>query len=204
MTKIAQTGLTKPKLIQLIHIAKSQLALDESTYRANLIQLTGKDSTKSMTHEQLRKVFEDLKTKGFKTTPAKGTNFKKESSMAKDDQSKLIRHLWLSLHGLGEVKNSSEQALAKYVERQTGVSALQWLTMAQASMVIESLKKWELRILKPRAITVLSAIQNKTLDHTLISSDLLKWLIATSKGKYKGIAESDYVIFIQTYSQLTT
>ena len=93
-------GLDRKKLIQLIHIAKSQLALDDSTYRANLTQLTGKDSTKAMTIAELRKVFEDLKTKGFKTTPAKSTKFKRDSSMAGDNQSKLIRHLWLSLHSL--------------------------------------------------------------------------------------------------------
>lgn len=70
MTKSNHTGLTRPKLIQLIHIAKSQLGLDDSTYRANLIQVTGKSSTKTMTLAELRTVFEDLKTKGFKTTPS--------------------------------------------------------------------------------------------------------------------------------------
>lgn len=202
MAKYIKTGLTKPKLIQLIHIAKSQLALDDSTYRANLTQLTGKDSTKAMTIAELRKVFEDLKTKGFKTTPAKSTKFKRDSSMAGDNQSKLIRHLWLSLHDLGEVKNSSEQALAKYVERQTGVSALQWLTMSQASQVIESLKKWEMRILKPRAKAVLAAIQKGTIDHEIITSELLKWLISTGEGKYKAISDSDYATFTQAYAQL--
>lgn len=202
MTKSTKTGLTCPKLIQLIHIAKSQLGLDDDTYRANLVQITGKNSTKNMTLADLRQVFEDLKTKGFKTTPAKGTNLKKETSMAVDDQSKLIRHLWLSLHDLGEVKNSSEQALAKYVERQTGASALQWLTMQQASTVIESLKKWEMRILKPRAKAVLAAIQKGTIDHEIITSELLKWLISTGEGKYKAISDSDYATFTQAYATL--
>lgn len=195
-------GLTRPKLIQLIHIAKSQLHLDDETYRASLSRITGKNSTKNMTLAELRHVFEDLKTKGFKTAPAKGTNIKKETSMAADDQSKLIRHLWLSLHGLGEVKNPSEQALAKYVERQTGVSALQWLTMSQASMVIESLKKWEMRILKPRANAVLAAIQNGIIDHDTITSELLKWLVDTGRGKYKAISNSDYATFTQAYAKL--
>lgn len=199
----SKTGLTKPKLIQRIHIAKSQLHLDEDTYRAMLTAQTGKNSTKNMTLTELRTVFEHLKTVGFKTTPAKGTNLKRETNMANDDQSKLIRHLWLSLHDLGEVKNPSEQALAKYVERQTGISALQWLTIDQASMVIESLKKWEIRILKPRAILVLTAIQNRTINHETISSDLLKWLIDTGEGKYKAISESDYAIFTQAYQHLT-
>lgn len=199
----SKTGLTKPKLIQLIHIAKSQLHLDEDTYRAMLTAQTSKNSTKNMTLTELRTVFEHLKTVGFKTTPAKGTNLKRETNMANDDQSKLIRHLWLSLHDLGEVKNPSEQALAKYVERQTGISALQWLTIPQASTVIESLKKWEMRILKPRAKAVLAAIQKGTIDHEIITSELLKWLISTGEGKYKAISDTDYATFTQAYQTLT-
>ena len=191
-------GLTRPKLIQLIHIAKSQLGLDDSTYRANLIQLTGKNSTKHMTTAELRKIFEDLKTKGFKVAPQKAGKLKK----ADDDQSKLIRHLWLSLHALGEVRDPRESALANYVKRQTGVQFLQWLTMSQASTVIESLKKWEMRILKPRAKAVLAAIQKGTIDHEIITSELLKWLISTGEGKYKAISETNYATFIQTYAKL--
>lgn len=200
----SKTGLTKPKLIQLIHIAKSQLHLDEDTYRAMLTANTGKNSTKAMTLTELRTVFEHLKTAGFKTTPSTAT--KKQAGklrQADDEQSKLIRHLWLSLHALGEVRDPRESALANYVKRQTGVQFLQWLTIEQASTVIESLKKWELRILKPRAILVLTAIQNRTIDHETISSDLLKWLIDTGKGKYKAIPESDYATLAQAYQYLT-
>ena len=202
MTKSNHTGLTRPKLIQLIHIAKSQLGLDDSTYRANLIQVTGKNSTKTMTLAELRTVFEDLKTKGFKTTPAKSTKFKRDSSMAGDNQSKLIRHLWLSLHGLGEVNNPSEQALAKYVERQTGVSALQWLTMQQASIVIESLKKWEMRILKARADLFLKAINEQRANMFLFTPELLNWLHQLAKGKYTAIDADNYAAFTQAYTQL--
>lgn len=195
-------GLDRKKLIQLIHIAKSQLHLDDDTYRAMLTAQTGKNSTKNMTLAELRTVFEDLKTKGFKTTPAKSTKFKRDSSMAGDNQSKLIRHLWLSLHALGEVRDPRESALANYVKRQTGVQFLQWLTMSQASTVIESLKKWEMRILKPRAKAVLAAIQKGTIDHEIITSELLKWLISTGEGKYKAISETNYATFIQTYAKL--
>ena len=202
MQENKQSGLTKPKLIQLIHIAKSQLGLDDSIYRANLIQLTGKNSTKNMTLVELRAVFEDLKTKGFKTNPAKSTNLKRETSMAVDDQSKLIRHLWLSLHGLGEVKNSSEQALAKYVERQTGVSALQWLTMQQASTVIESLKKWEMRILKKAVTTFQTAINDNRLNGSDFSPELHLWMHNINRSKYTPIDTNDYQTFIKTYQNL--
>ncbi|WP_019672276.1 gp16 family protein [Psychrobacter lutiphocae] len=130
---------TKPKLIQLIHIGKSKLGLDDGTYRHMLTELTGKDSTKKMTKPELLKVLDNLRDKGF--TPAKPKRAGK-LKQACDPQSKLIRSLWLELHDAGAVRNPSERALASYVERQTGKSALQFLSTKDASQVIESLKKW--------------------------------------------------------------
>lgn len=144
-TRQRKSTFTKPKLIQLIHIAKSQLGLDESTYRHILTSLTDKDSTKKMTYAQLITVLEHLKSKGFTISKPKKAG---KLAQADDNQSKKIRALWLELHNLGAVKNSSERALAKYVERQTGISTLQWLSTAQASKVIESLKKWQIRVLE--------------------------------------------------------
>lgn len=135
---------TIPKLIQFIHIAKSQLKLDEDTYRHMLVEIGGgKDSTKKMSKSELVAVFEHLKSLGFATKPAKSAGKLKQ---ADDGQSRKIRSLWITLHELGAVRNSSERALAKYVERQTGKSALQFLSTKQASDVIEHLKKWEERV----------------------------------------------------------
>lgn len=195
-----KTGLTRPKLIQLIHIAKSQLHLDDDTYRAMLTANTGKSSTKEMTLIELRTVFEHLKTAGFKTTPPKQSG---KLRLADDDQSKLIRHLWLSLHGLGEVRDPRESALANYVKRQTGVQFLQWLTIEQASTVIESLKKWEMRILKARAEVFLKAINEQKLNMFLFTPELLDWVQQTAKGNYKRMSESDYADFTKAYQILT-
>lgn len=57
------------KLIQLIHVAKRELSLDDSTYRAVIKNSTGKESSKDCTTPQLRKVLDALKTKGFSVTP---------------------------------------------------------------------------------------------------------------------------------------
>jgi len=145
-----------PKLIQFIHIAKGQLKLDEDTYRHMLTEIGGgKDSTKKMTKSELVAVFEHLKTLGFKTTPAKRAGKLKQ---ADDAQSRKIRSLWITLHELGAVHNSSEHALAKYVERQTGKSALQFISTKQASDVIETLKQWQQRVENARSI---AAVHNK-------------------------------------------
>lgn len=198
------TGLTKPKLIQLIHIAKSQLHLDEDTYRAMLQDNTGKNSTKAMTYPELQIVFDDLKKKGFKTTsPTARKNPAGDLRQADDEQSKLIRHLWLSLHDLGEVRDPSEKALANYVSRQTGIQFLQWLPTHKASTVIESLKKWQLRILKPRAEAFLKTFNDPRLNSFTFTPELLDWVHQTAKGKYTRIAESDYTAFTQAYQSLT-
>ena len=61
--------IERGKLITLIHVAKNELALDDSTYRAVIKNSTGKESSKDCTTPQLRKVLDALKTKGFAVTP---------------------------------------------------------------------------------------------------------------------------------------
>lgn len=52
---------------------------------------------------------------------------------------------------MGIVRDSSEQALAQWVKRETGIDSLQWLNSAQASRVIEKLKKWQHRVTRKKA-----------------------------------------------------
>ena len=143
----------RTQLIKLIHVARRELGMQDDDYRAmlaNIPQLEGATSSAKLPIPKLKLVLETLKAKGFKVVPkAKGGNSsprKQPIKLADDAQSRLIRHLWLSLHGVGEVRDSSEQALLKYVENCTKVQALQWLSSAQASNVIERLKKWLARI----------------------------------------------------------
>lgn len=132
------------RLIKLIHVARRELAMDEDTYRlllSGMQGLGGATSTADLSVPNLYRVLEQLKQRGFKVRPSK-----KQRPLAADDQSKKIRALWLTLHGLGEVRDPSEEALAKFVLKMTGVQALQWLGSEQASQVIENLKKWQLRV----------------------------------------------------------
>lgn len=132
---------SKPRLIQIIHIAKGQLGMDDDTYRNMLKQLTQKDSTKQLTVGQLNRVIAHLQGLGFKIQ----TKNKQSPPKTFDPQSKKIRALWLELHRLGHIQDSSETALAAYVKRITTVESLAWLSTAQASQVIETLKHWLLR-----------------------------------------------------------
>lgn len=139
------TNDKRKQLIKLIHVARRELRMEDDTYRlmlAGIPELEGVTSTADLSVPNLMMVLDVLKQKGFKVRPNKaGTR-----PRADDRQSKKIRHLWLALHDVGAVRNPSEEALASFVQGQTGVAALQWLTTAQASQVIEHLKKWQNRL----------------------------------------------------------
>lgn len=125
--------------IQLIHVAKQQLGLDDETYRAMLWAVARVKSSTELDFAGRKKVLDHLKACGFKVV----AKAKPQSrALADDGQSKKIRSLWLELHTAGKVHNPDESALAAFVKRQTKVAALQWLNTREASAVIEELKKW--------------------------------------------------------------
>ncbi|EPV4593709.1 gp16 family protein, partial [Yersinia enterocolitica] len=111
--------MTKQQLIQLIHIARNDLKMDEDTYRQMLQGLTGRASTKGMDFPQLTKVLESMKKKGFRVKPAGNA----KTGIALDDhpQSRKIRALWLDMAAEGVIRDSSELSLARWVKRETGV-----------------------------------------------------------------------------------
>lgn len=123
-----------------IHIAKQQLGMDDDTYRQMLWTVARVKSAGDLDWKGRKDVLDHLKSKGFKVKPSK--NAKTTRPLASDEQSKKIRALWLDLHTAGAVRDPSEKALATYVKRMSKVGALQWLSSAQASAVIESLKAW--------------------------------------------------------------
>lgn len=129
------------RLIQLIHVAKRELQLDDDIYRAILRRVGNTDSCVAMPISKLEAVLEDLKKGGFQVQPKTSQS----RSLADDVQSKKIRSLWLELADAGIVRDRSEKALASYIKRLTGVEALQWLSTRQASTAIESLKQWRKR-----------------------------------------------------------
>lgn len=134
----------KQRLVQLLHIGRSKLGMDEETYRSligNVSKDPARTSSKDLSLQELEIALTRMQQAGFSVKPRRPQTRK----LADDDQSKLIRHLWLCLHELGAVRDPSESAMASFVTRQTKIQALQWLSSAQASRVIESLKKWVAR-----------------------------------------------------------
>lgn len=143
--------MTKAKLIQLIHIAKGQLGLDDDTYRAALLGAAGKTSCSKMSLPELNKVLEHFKQAGFKTK-AKRRLSPKSSSTQLGEINK-IRAIWITMHKQGFVRDGSETALDGYVNRVLNRNKLgknisfhtHFLTQQQAIQVLESLKLWQKR-----------------------------------------------------------
>lgn len=108
--------------------------------------LGGATSCSALNVANLLRVVEQLKQRGFK--PRVGA--RRTRPLADDAQSRKIRSLWLTLHGLGAVRDSSEAVLGRYVMGATQVAALQWLSTSQASQVIEQLKQWQRRVESPQ------------------------------------------------------
>lgn len=74
--------LTKEKAIQLIHIAKQQLRMDELSYRMLLKNITGKTSSTKMTISELVKVLTEMEAKGFRTTVKNGYRYSPRTKKA--------------------------------------------------------------------------------------------------------------------------
>lgn len=139
---------TRNQIIK-IHALKGSLKLDDDTYRDILSGYGVKTSTK-LSIVKADQLIDDLTKKAVaagvweKRKPAAKAKTRK---LADDDQSKMIRGIWIELAGMtGGVRDSSEAALESYCKRMTGIQKLQWLDVKQAQLVIEALKKWRKRI----------------------------------------------------------
>lgn len=53
-------------MMQLVHIGKNKLGLDDATYSHMLFQVTGKESSKDFTVVALRKVINHMEQHSFK------------------------------------------------------------------------------------------------------------------------------------------
>ncbi|QIM66366.1 hypothetical protein A4G16_02735 [Mannheimia granulomatis] len=122
------------KLIQLIHIGKEQLGMDEETYRSLLRQQFGKSSSKELKENELRQLIATLQQKGAKIRlPQMRTTL-----------TPLQRKLWAVWKSTAD--EATNNALNAYVVRM-GID-MRWnqLNNQQATFVLETLKQWQRRL----------------------------------------------------------
>ena len=95
--------MTRSNAIQIIHIAKGQLALDDDTYRSLLgAVVPGKSSCREMTIIELQNVIQALEAKGFKSKPQRRS---KRRMSAPSDVSLKIRAIWKTMFKEGFIRD---------------------------------------------------------------------------------------------------
>ncbi len=125
----------KRKMMQLVHIGKNKLKLDDGTYRHILWQVTGKESSRDCTAASLRKVVDHMETLGFEVTPAKKHTTKKPDAAA--SKSALIDKIEALLTD-GGYPWEYAQKLAKHMYK---VDALTFCDARQLRGIITALTK---------------------------------------------------------------
>jgi phage gp16-like protein len=123
-----------------VHIAKKELGLDEATYRAVLVRVTGRESAGACGEAQLDAVLEEFKRLGWKPP-------EKRRPKSENPQVRMIWALWAEL--CPSLRDGSAAALRSFCRRMTRVDDPEWLDGKQANLVIEALKAWIERVQKP-------------------------------------------------------
>lgn len=130
----------------IINIAKGQLGMVEDDYRALLTRVTGVASLRKMSERQKVAVIEEMKRLGFRVKSGG-----KSLPPSVKPYVRMIHALWKKCHQLGVVESGSREALRAFCKRFVahGVEGVvvdpDLLSYAQASPIIEALKKMEKR-----------------------------------------------------------
>lgn len=123
--------------IAAMHVAKKELGLDDETYRAALLQVTGKSSSAAMSEAERQKVLEHFRDRGFKAQST-GSRKRLDGRFAPK-----LQALWIAGWNLGLVRDRDDRALISFVKRQTGIDHVRFLRHgADATKAIEGLKGW--------------------------------------------------------------
>jgi len=130
----ATTENRRKKLIQLIHIGKGKMGMNEEAYRAFLSGSCGRDSTKKMTLRQLEQALKAMRKNGFEQNPNRVKPL--EKGLATLDQLEYIKGMWAVC-----ARNKSEAALSAFVKRIARVDALRFLDVELAQKVILALRE---------------------------------------------------------------
>lgn len=125
----------RSKIIQLIHIAKSQIGLSDEDYRAVLESTTKKTSCSDMSLFELNEVLKAMKKLGFKVKKLET----KENEIGWDaskDQMDYIKGMWELV-----ARDKSDRALYKFIKRITGADHPRFMRSVDSQKVIVALRK---------------------------------------------------------------
>ncbi len=143
---MAQTiGTAQRKWIQILHIAKSELSLDDAAYRAVLYGAAGVQSARDIkTWQQYNDVLKAFAKLGFKVNASKAA----QSGLKKTAPQTGRNGDWISarqeyyIRGLWDLASRAkdESSLQAMLQRIAGVTQIEWISKAHATKVILALR----------------------------------------------------------------
>lgn len=128
------------KLLQIVHVGKRQLGIDDESWRVLLNQQFYQNSSKDVSIANLRKLVQLLQSKGAKIRLPQG------SRSALLPIHRKLWSTWKAMADKGVIADGSSTALQAYVNRLLP-DVYSWVQMSpeQASVVLEALKQWNKR-----------------------------------------------------------
>lgn len=132
MTMKSTAQATRKALLAKVHIARKELALNEETYRAMLVSVTGHNSAADLNAQQLEAVLKSLKAAGFK--PKASKKFGKRPNVAAGKEVLLSKIEAL----LADAKRPWSYADAM-AQRMFKVEKLSWLDEMQLRKLMQAL-----------------------------------------------------------------
>jgi phage gp16-like protein len=119
-----------------IHVARKELGMDEDTYRAFAVRVTGKTSARDMSEGERGRLLEEMRRQGFK-----GQKKRLEGPFASK-----LQALWIAAWNLGVVADRRDEAMLSFVKRQTHIDHTRFLLDGEdAAKAVDALKAWMTR-----------------------------------------------------------
>ena len=119
-----RTPTDPKKLVKALQTGRRKLGMTDEEYRGLLSSVTGgrTTSSKELSGEEPVRALAALRK---------------------------VKSLWYEMHDLGIVRNRSDQAIETYIRRITRAQKIEWCSVEQLQLVIETLKNWVDRIEEP-------------------------------------------------------
>lgn len=125
----------RSKIIQLIHIAKSQIGLSDEDYRAVLESTSKKSSCSEMSVFELNEVLKAMKKLGFKVKKME-TREEEIGWDTSKEQMDYIKGMWELV-----ARDKSDRALYRFIKRITDADHPRFMGAVEAQKVILALRK---------------------------------------------------------------
>ena len=121
-----------------IHVLKQRIGMDEDTYRDFLQNEAGVRSSTELSVTQCGRVIERLRELAGEGVGPRGAVAGLDTAIGRK-----LRALWIAGYDLGVVVNRTDKAMLGFLQRQTGVSHVNFLREPRAgTSAIEALKSW--------------------------------------------------------------